>query len=307
MRLTSRTVTPQVAGTAACPSRALPIDQSLYHVVRRRPSGAASWPLTRLRARVTQTSNDRILAAIDGLQDALRGTPAENWFRVHRNRYLSDLGFIAEYYRQGEILEVGAFPCHMTILLKQMGYPTVAVDIAPERAAGLVNHHQLDIRACDVERQPLPFEAGRFQFVVFNEIFEHLRVDPLYALTQVHRVLRSDGVIMLSTPNLYALHQIAKYLLGRGIGDPLAEFEKLRSVGHMGHIREYSNRDVCRMLFACGFDVIETRWLRHYYYPPGKRGFAARMVYALAPRKLRSTQVVFARKCRDAPVLEALF
>jgi SAM-dependent methyltransferase len=247
----------------------------------------------------------RTQPALDALAQRLSGTTTEGYFRVHRNRYLSDLGYVASVHAEGAILEVGAYPCHLTALLHLHGYQVTGVDLDPGRARALIDHYGLDVRRCDIEREPLPFPDDTFRLVLFNEVLEHLRVDPLYALTQVHRVLCHDGTLMLTTPNLYAAQQVARYLTGRGLGDPVAEFGKLRAIGHMGHAREYSNRDVRRLLGACGFEPVETHW-HHYHYPRGKRGTLARLVFAVVPRQLRSFQVVLARKRGPAPALSPL-
>ena len=113
------------------------------------------------------------------------------------------------------------------------------------------------------------------------------------------------GLLLLSTPNLYTAQNIARFLAGRSIADPLSEFGKLRTIGHMGHVREYSNREMRRILAAHGFDVIGTRY-GHYYYPPTRRVRAARLAFALLPRRYQTFQSIVARKERPGPGLRPL-
>jgi len=48
----------------------------------------------------------------------------------------------------------------------------------------------------------LPFRADAFSIVVFSEVLEHLqRGTESQALREIHRVLRSNGVLILSTPS----------------------------------------------------------------------------------------------------------
>lgn len=223
----------------------------------------------------------------------------------HRDRYRHDARLVQTLYEGGGLLEIGAAPFYLTAVLTQLGLPVVAVDLAPQRGGAIIERYGLQVTACDIERQPLPFADGSQQCVLFNEVLEHLRVDPLFTLSEINRVLSDQGVLMLTTPNLYAAQQIARFLTGRGFGDPLAEFMKLRSLGHMGHVREYSHAEVRRFLAYSGFSVTSAAF-HHYYYPKGKRGTLARLVFAVLPRRFRSYQVILARKVGSGPRLSPL-
>lgn len=47
---------------------------------------------------------------------------------------------------------------------------------------------------------PLPFESGRFDFVISFQVIEHIRCDAEF-VREVHRVLRPGGRFILTTPN----------------------------------------------------------------------------------------------------------
>jgi len=251
------------------------------------------------------TREAEIDAALHSIQASLQGDPDYWDFVRHRNRYRADALRIAGQATAAPLLEIGAYPYHLSMLLKRLGIPGIGVDLAPERSANRVEREVLDIRPCDIEREHLPFADNTFDLVIFNEVFEHLRVDPLFVLSEINRVMRPGGSLHLTTPNLYAIQRIARFLLGRGFNDPLGEFSKLRRIGHMGHVREYSPAEVKRFLDYAGF---ETRSLafEHYYYPPGKRGLATRLVFFLLPRRFRSFQIVVASKVRPGPGLVPL-
>ena len=58
---------------------------------------------------------------------------SKNYLRTHTKRYFHDLKLLEQYYRKGQILEVGCSPYHLTYLLQQKGYPVTGLDILPER------------------------------------------------------------------------------------------------------------------------------------------------------------------------------
>ena len=236
--------------------------------------------------------------------------PAREWhignLYNHDRRYLADLQLIAALAPRGKILEVGAAPFHMTALLKLSGYPVVGVDANPERVGDLIQQIGLDARRCDVERSPLPFADDTFACALLCETFEHLRIDPAFVLSEINRVLAPGAPLLLTTPNVYSLPSLGRFLLGRSVADPAEEFGKLRKIGHMGHVREYSAPEVARFLEVSGF-VVNTIDYRYYRWPvlDWKRKLL-RMAYRIAPRRFRRDIVIVARKARDGPRLTPL-
>jgi len=220
----------------------------------------------------------------------------------HQLRYLADLRLIAALAPTGTILEVGSAPCHMTALLKLSGYPMVGVDVNPDRVADLIRQLGLDVRRCDIERSALPFPDDAFGCVILCDTFEHLRIDPAFVLSEINRVLAPGATLVLTTPNVYSLPSLGRFLLGRSIADPFEQYGKLRNIGHMGHVREYSAREVVRFLEASGL-AVQSIDFRCHANVRGWKGKALRMAYRLAPRRFRRDIVIVARKQRLGPRL----
>ncbi len=188
----------------------------------------------------------------------------EEWYaayhRQHRRRLAFDLRIVEAHLPPGaRVLEYGAVPLLTTAALAELGYDVSAVDIAPQRFGSAVSGLALDVRRCDVETEPLPFATETFAAVLFHEIFEHLRIDPIFTLREAHRVLRPGGALLLSTPNLRSLRGLKNLLLhnrGHAVsGGVYRQYEKLATLGHMGHVREYTTREVCEFLGRAGFTV----------------------------------------------------
>ena len=61
--------------------------------------------------------------------------------------------------------------------------------------------------------------------------------------------------------NLRSLAGLANFLLKNRCysceAEPYQEFSKLESLGHMGHVREYTTREVVEFLARIGFEVRE--------------------------------------------------
>lgn len=255
-------------------------------------------------------STGDIEAAFAAQRDALvrdnaRSLRAETeYFLSHEARFLNDLTLLTELCSDGQVLELGAFPFFFTAILAELGRPVVAVDLHPFRLTGLLKRHKLQVVSSDVERTRLPFADASFDCVLLNEMFEHLRIDPQFALSEANRVLKPGGRLMLTTPNLYFIKTVLRFLIGRGFNDPVWEFTKLRRLGHMGHVREYSAAEVRRFLQASGFAVARHAF-KQYSYPGGLFGLAARPLLALVPF-LRGYNVFIAEKIGPGPLLKPL-
>ena len=202
---------------------------------------------------------DRLAAEI-GPDDASLEAWYATYSREHRERLAADLRIVESHLERGaRILEYGAVPPLLTAALAELGYRTSAVDLAPERFATAISRLGLEVHRCDVETEPVPFATGSFDAVLFNELFEHLRIDPIFTLGEARRVLEPGGSLLLSTPNLRSFRGLKNLLLhsrGHAVsGGVYRQYEKLRRLGHMGHVREYTTREVGAFVERIGFAV----------------------------------------------------
>ena len=181
----------------------------------------------------------------------------KNYFRMQNKRYLYDITTINKNYKSGRILEIGSAPYHLTYILKRKGFPVTGVDISPERQAKFISDHNLEVVKCNIETEALPFSNNTFHYIIFNEIFEHLRINPITTLKDINRVLHPSGVLVLTTPNLYSIRNIMNFIRGKGFDNPYEQFLRLETIGHMGHVREYSIHQVKEFLNKTGFQNIK--------------------------------------------------
>ncbi len=140
--------------------------------------------------------------------------------------------------------------------------------MTPERFETAIRELELEVLKCDIESERLPLPDGEVDGVVFNELFEHLRINLIFTLTEVRRVMRNNAVLMLSTRNLRLVSGIVNFLFhNRAYSccrDIYAQYEKLEVLGHMGHVREYTTLEVSDFLGKVGFKVEEIRFRGNY-------------------------------------------
>lgn len=184
----------------------------------------------------------------------------DNYLRNHRLRVAFDIDLVSRYAPKGaKVLDVGCVPPLLTGALRRMGYDVCGVDISPERFQAALLLLDLVVQKCNIELEKLPFSDSSFDVILFNEIFEHLRINPIFTLGEVFRIMKPGARLLLSTPNLHSLEGLIRFLVhrqaisvGEGIFD---EYSKLSRLGHMGHVREYTSREVCEFLCDMGFNI----------------------------------------------------
>ena len=247
-----------------------------------------SYPRRREPARPSSSSTcllESVVPRIRPEDEKLAGW-VKTYVANHRERIAFDIDLVRQRVPSGSrVLDTGAVPLLLTAALRDLDYEVFGVDLKPARFATTIKALGLEIRGCDIEREALPFKNDSFDAVVFNELFEHLRIDLIFTLSEVLRVLRPGGQLLLSTPNLRSLSGLLNFLVrGRGYalcGDVYDEFSKLRDLGHMGHVREYMPRDVITFLERIGFEIRELIYRGSYRPPPAR--WAVRFLASLRP------------------------
>jgi SAM-dependent methyltransferase len=100
-----------------------------------------------------------------------------------------------------EVLDAACGVGYGLEILASAAKAVTGLDIDPEAVAEAEKRHGKSAKAVvQGDLLELPFEAGSFDVVTCFEAIEHVE-DHEAALAEVRRVLRPDGVLVLSTPN----------------------------------------------------------------------------------------------------------
>ena len=225
--------------------------------------------------------------------DPTLSTWVREYAKNHRHRLADDLKIIHHYVEpNARIVVFGSIPPILTLALMEEGFDVTGLDLAPERFSEVIDENKLNIQKVNFESQPIPFPDETFDVILFNEVFEHLRIDLISTFKEVHRILTPGGIMLLSTPNVRSCRGLWKLLFHHAschIGsDIYDEYEKLTRFGHMGHVREYTAREVSRLMTKMGW---ATRKIIYRQYGPSiRRSFPVvamslieRTVYCVVP------------------------
>lgn len=109
------------------------------------------------------------------------------------------------------------------------------------RKTGAKTHVELTFSHFNIEEDEFPFESGSLDVVLFCEIIEHLLNDPCRVLREIKRVLRLGGTLVLTTPNVNRIENVARMISGTNMYDPYSTYGPYER-----HNREYNS-----MSFTC--------------------------------------------------------
>jgi 2-polyprenyl-3-methyl-5-hydroxy-6-metoxy-1,4-benzoquinol methylase len=157
------------------------------------------------------------------------------------------------------VLDVGCGEGQLTAAAAQAGHAVIGVDVAEEPLRRAHERHSgLDVRLVEPYGE-WPLADASFDAVWAGETIEHV-LDTAGWLSQVRRVLRSGGSLLLSTPANGRLAMLASALSSRRME---ARFDP-----RSDHLRFYTRRSLARLLDDFGFERIDVRTAGG---PPGAR------------------------------------
>jgi len=159
--------------------------------------------------------------------------------------------FLLAHVGAGErVLDVGCAEGRFAAELAGAGADVVGVDVAEEPLRrARARHPELDLRLVDEEGR-WDLEDASFDAVWAGEVIEHV-ADTAAWLSQVRRVLRSGGRLLLSTPDHGLLLRLRLACSARAFAahfDPRGE-----------HLRFYVRATLVALLEDFGFEDVEVR------------------------------------------------
>ena len=174
------------------------------------------------------------------------------------HRFLYTLHLVPE--GEGKLLELGANPYFISRLLKWYRRYELTLanffdspDSWGEQHGVNESTGEKETFACDLfnsETDTFPYEDNTFSVALYCEIIEHLQNDPVWTISEIHRVLKPGGALVITTPNVARLENICRLVRGENMYDPYSGY------GPYGrHNREYTIGELRHLLAINGFGI----------------------------------------------------
>jgi glycosyltransferase involved in cell wall biosynthesis/SAM-dependent methyltransferase len=189
----------------------------------------------------------------------------KSYANTHKSRFVHTLGITPPGDESQSALEMGAYMQITAPLKFQLGYGKVRGCYYGK--LGRVDHKTItsdsgetfecDIDHFDAEKDTYPYEDAQFDTVLCCELIEHLFEDPMHMMSEINRILKPGGHLVITTPNIGSLRSVSAILLGYHPSffpayiRPRVEGEETEA----RHNREYVPMEIQHLLTDSGFDM----------------------------------------------------
>lgn len=199
------------------------------------------------------------------------------YFEGSLNRIAMNLVYLMQLIKPGDhFLDVGSFGIEPAIIKKEfpqcnvkaLSYEGNMIGIGPEGFYETVNGNDpkcIRIEEIDVEHHRFPYSDNLFDIVTCFEVLEHLKFNPVHMMKEIKRVLKPDGIFILTTPNINSALSIIKMLIGESPQECPLFHNPLKYVKHgidlpkqyygVIHPKEYTITQVRDLFVSLGFHI----------------------------------------------------
>ncbi|MBI3681713.1 MAG: glycosyltransferase [Acidobacteria bacterium] len=223
---------------------------------------------------------------------------SREYLDIHLTRLRRTLELTPPGGPKDRALEMGSYMQITPALKSKLGYGEVrgcylgpAGKVDHKRATAIDGEEfECEIDLFNAEQDRFPYPDGHFTTVLCCELIEHLAEDPMFLMSEVNRILKPGGHLVLTTPNIGSLHSISAILQGYHPGFFPAYLRPSDGTrDEARHNREYTPKEIVLLLLDAGFEVShletgpfrdlprpEERWILHllerYLLPTDLRG-----------------------------------
>jgi len=185
---------------------------------------------------------------------------------VPTTRFEAVIKFFPKYFNGGDVLEIGAGNGNVAkSLLESCDNISTYVlgDLSLPRVQGVKkNLKDPRLKIIEMNAEKIQETDELYDAVIMIALIEHL-IDPLGAMQNIRKLIRSGGVIYIDTPNIAKYTQRLKLLFGRfpataSMNEGLTTFTGEPTDFHdEGHLHYFTYRSLSLMLTErCGFSRV---------------------------------------------------
>lgn len=188
---------------------------------------------------------------------------AREYVDVHKDRLVRTLELTPPGAPDDHILEMGSYLQITPALKSKLGYGHVrGCYYGPQ---GRVDHRRVvshdgeeftcEIDHFDAEKDVYPYLDGSFATVICGELIEHLFSDPMHMMSEINRILRPGGHLVLTTPNIASMRALHAILHGYHPGF-FPAYLKPGETEDARHNREYAPKEIWQLFYYSGFEMM---------------------------------------------------
>lgn len=137
---------------------------------------------------------------------AFKATSKQYDLMIIRSHFFLFLQLMTKYYTPGKkLLDVGCGAGFFLKATEEIGWEAEGVEISP--VASYYAQNIVKVKVLEGKLEDLRLPAEKFDLVVLIETIEHL-MNPLETLNEINRILKKEGVLIISTPDYKSLSRL---------------------------------------------------------------------------------------------------
>ena len=169
------------------------------------------------------------------------------YVKLHNKRISHLITFLIKHVKSGSKIGIIGYSMFDSMIRDKLSGCTIynilpSIDFASQEVDSTAQILVYDIT--ESKSVEMTFE---FDCIIFTEVLEHLFSDDLLVINNVTRLLRKNGLLFFSVPNVSALGKLIPLIAGENPYMKKSEIVE-GAFGGFGHIREYSFREVRNLL-----------------------------------------------------------
>ncbi len=223
---------------------------------------------------VTQVIDD-----LNGLSFKNSTEYSEKEKEFFQDRYFEILKLLPKVNKQDKCLEIGLAGGEMAFILKKffdleklytLEHPITCTQYKKSFLDKLESN-QIILEPVDLRQGRLPWQDNFFDFIMLSEVLEHLIPSDIPGvLKEIKRVLKKDGYLVITTPNIASLLKRINLLRGK---NPIEFDLRLHEEATFGHIREYTMNELEQIVMDQNFKLER----KDFYMIDSKRNIFTRI------------------------------
>ena len=199
--------------------------------------------------------------------------------------------------RRKKLLDIGCGDGSFIIQFKNH-CETFGVDIS-RSAIKIAKEAGISAYELDVSSERLPFQDEYFDIIYMGDVIEHL-TNPDFAINEVARAIKTNGFLVLSTPNLASW--VNRLLLLLGMQPLFSEVSTAKTFGRgprsydffpVGHLRLFTYKALKEFLTYYRFNILKVKGANYEGLPKVLANIDT--IFSKIP-SLSSTVIIMARK-----------
>lgn len=155
---------------------------------------------------------------------------------------------VRKYKEQGRLLDIGCSAGFFLKVARDNGWETYGLEMSKDTAELARKRYGHEVISGTLHENT--YKPKYFDVITMWDVLEHVE-NPIKTMSIVNRILKDDGIVVLSTPNIDGLFPKASYGISKIINywpHPEPPY----------HLFQFSKDSISKLLMLTGFDLLET-------------------------------------------------